>query len=110
MEEQLNLRYFDYAKAAEGVDVGDLKKRWLQFQEEYPECSDESLTTDNLDEYQLLFVSLVLDHVEKTLEALHNNFKEPEPLRLMLLGTAGTGKSTATQTMLQELRRRLRNH
>ena len=36
--------------------------------------------------------------------------KEPEPLRLMLLGTAGTGKSTATKTMLQELRRRLRNH
>ena len=28
----------------------------------------------------------------------------------MLLGTAGTGKNTATKTMLQELRRRLRKH
>ena len=48
--------------------------------------------------------------MNKTLKAWDSNQQEPEPLRLMLLGTAGTGKSTATKTMLQELRRRLRKH
>ena len=78
-------------------------------QEEYPEYSDESLTLDNLDQFQLLFVTLVMEHVETVLTALDNN-EEPQPLRLMLLGTAGTGKSTATKTLLQELRRRLSGH
>ena len=73
------------------------------------EALDE-VTTEKLDEYQLFFVSLVLEHVDKILEAWNSETKEPEPLRLMLLGTAGTGKSTATKTMLQELRRRLRKH
>ena len=79
-------------------------------QEEYPEYTDESLTVDALDEYQLLFVSVVLEYVERVLEAMDQDLQEPEPLRLMLLGTAGTGKSTATKTLLQELRRRLQGH
>ena len=79
-------------------------------QEDYPEYTDESLTLDALDEYQLLFVSVVLEYVERVLEAIDKDLQEPEPLRLMLLGTAGTGKSTATKTLLQELRRRLQGH
>ena len=31
----------------------------------------------------------------------------PEPLRLLLLGTAGSGKTRAVQTVLQELQRAL---
>ena len=70
------MKDFDYSKAAEGIDVQDLEERWQRFQEEYPEYSDESLTTECLDEYQLFFVSLVLDHVEKTLEAWNKNLFE----------------------------------
>ena len=79
-------------------------------QDEYPQYDDDTLTVETLDEYQLIFVSVVLEYVDKVLAAIDNKLKEPEPLRIMLLGTAGTGKSTATKTMLQELRRRLHEH
>ena len=110
LQETVNPIDFDYSEAAKGIDIEDLKVRWEKLQEDYPEYSDESLKKDNLDEYQLFFVTLVLDHVERILDAWRQNMPEPEPLRLMLLGTAGTGKSTATKTLLQELRRRLKNH
>ena len=110
LQEHVNPVDYDYSQAAVGIDVEDLVKRWQKTQEEYPEYTDESLTKDNLDEYQLFFVTLVLNHMEKILHALENDLEEPEPLRLMLIGTAGTGKSTATKTLLQELRRRLRGH
>ena len=110
LQEQVNPLDYDYSKAASGIDVEDLEKRWQSMQEDYPEYTDESLTLDALDEYQLLFVSVVLEYVEKVLEAIDKDWQEPEPLGLMLLGTAGTGKSTATKTLLQELRRRLQGH
>ena len=53
---------------------------------------------------------MVLEYVERVFVANEKDLPEPEPLRLMLLGTAGTGKSTATKTLLQELRRRLKGH
>ena len=110
MQEQVNPVDFDYSEAARGIDIDDLEKRWQDIQDDYPQYQDESLTLDAVDEYQLLFISVVLEYVEKLLEAMDRQLEEPEPLRLMLLGTAGTGKSPATKTLLQELRRRLHGH
>lgn len=58
------------------------------------------------DDFQRLFVELVLAHVDDVLA----NLDRPgavKPLRLLLLGTAGTGKTRAVQTLMQELKRRL---
>ena len=109
LQEHVNPVDYDYSQAAKGINLPDLHEQWQKMQDEYPEYSDESLTLDNLDQFQLLFVTLVMEHVETVLTALDNN-EEPQPLRLMLLGTAGTGESTATKTLLQELRRRLSGH
>ena len=49
---------------------------------------------------------MVLDHVQHVIACI-NDGVQPEPVRLLLLGTAGSGKTRATQTMLQELRRAL---
>ena len=38
---------------------------------------------------------------------MHQKNEQPEPLRLLLLGTAGSGKTRAVQTVLQELLRAL---
>ena len=38
---------------------------------------------------------------------MHQGEKQPEPLRLLLLGTAGSGKTRAVQTALQEIQRNL---
>ena len=70
MQEQVNPLDFDYSKAATGINVEDLQQRWQRMQDEYPEYTDESLTVDTLDEYQLLFVSVVLEYVDKVLTAL----------------------------------------
>ena len=59
------------------------------------------------DKYQLLFVTMVLNHVRHVLECLAQG-KELPQLKLMLLGTAGTGKTRAIQTLLQELHRVLK--
>ena len=45
---------------------------------------------------------MVLDHVEEVYAAVEKGHRV-KPLRLMLLGTAGTGKTRAVQTFLQEI-------
>ena len=47
-----------------------------------------------------------LDHAEHIFECLRKK-TQPEPLRLLLLGTAGSGKTRAVQTALQEIQRKL---
>ena len=49
-----------------------------------------------------LFVSLVLEHANEVVRCW-NAKRQPKPLKLLVLGTAGTGKTAATQTVLQEL-------
>ena len=46
------------------------------------------------------------DHVQHVVECIQRK-QTPEPLRLLLLGTAGSGKTRAVQTVLQELQRAL---
>ena len=66
------------------------------------------LTKEKLNDiYQRLFIELVQDHAAQVLQHLDDPGAVP-PLRLYLLGTAGTGKTTAVQTLLQELKRILR--
>ena len=49
---------------------------------------------------------MVLDHVQHVLECVRKK-TQPEPLRLLLLGTAESGKTRAVQTALQEIQRTL---
>ena len=84
------------------------EKWWHRLRAETSTYEDESLNRDELgDDYQQLFVTMVLDHVLHVFECLQKN-KQPEPLRLLLLGTAGSGKTRSVQTLLQEILRALR--
>ena len=59
---------------------------------------------DNLrDDYQLLFLHIRLDHVK----ALLDPTVAYAPLRLLVLSGPGTGKTRATQTAVQEIKRLL---
>ena len=83
------------------------EQTWTRLKGESNVYDDETLRAATFgDDYQQLFVTMVLDHVQHVIESVRNG-EQPEPLRLLLLGTAGSGKTRATQTMLQELRRAL---
>ena len=70
--------------------------------------SDDSLSVDSLkDDHQQFFVRLVLDHARSIIASARHGQK-PKPLRLLLLGTAGTGKTRAIQTCLQEIQNALK--
>ena len=72
-----------------------------------PTFSNTGFTLESLnDDYQQLFVHMVLDHTQHVLECLAND-TTPEPLRLLLFGTAGSGKTHAVKTALQEMKRHL---
>ena len=80
---------------------------WEKIKQGGTKYSDESLTKENLgDDYQQIFVTMVLDHVEHVLDCVRRR-EQPEPLRLLLLGIAGSGKTRAIQTLLQEIQRAL---
>ena len=68
---------------------------------------DKTLSKDDLgDDYQLLFVNILLEHVRELVRLAKENLLEiAKPLRILLLGTAGTGKTRTVQTTLQEIRR-----
>ena len=72
--------------------------------------ADEAYTNQELnmqtlnDDDQILFVTLVLDHAKYIIDSLKQDI-EPKAKRILLLGTAGSGKTRATQTALQELQR-----
>ena len=84
-----------------------LHKVWDLLKNDAPQYSDESLSRETLgDDYQQLFVVMVLDHVNHVIECIEKGV-QPEPMRLLLLGTAGTGKTRAVRTVLQEIQRHL---
>ena len=89
-------------------DREHVNARWQELRDNHPEVySDETLSKDTLsDDYQQLFVAMLLDHVQHVITCL-NDKTQPEPLRLLLLGTAGSGKTRAVQTALQETQRTL---
>ena len=80
---------------------------WEKLRSADDQYSDDTLEKDTLnDDDQLLFVNLVLDHAKHVVECVTRG-AQPTSRRILLLGTAGSGKTRATQTALQELQRYL---
>ena len=78
---------------------------WERLKSADEQYSDESLDMQALnDDDQMLFVRLVLDHAKRIVDCAKAG-RQPQPMRILLLGTAGSGKTRATQTVLQELQR-----
>ena len=80
---------------------------WRRLETETAQYSDESLSRETLgDDHQQLFVTMVLDHVQHVIDCVRKKV-QPEPMRLLLMGSAGAGKTRAVQTTLQEIQRAL---
>ena len=93
-----------------GFDVDSVRRQWETVQSTASEVSTDEFTLDKLnDDYQSLFVHMVLDHVDALFTAWETQAERPAPLRLFLLGTAGTGKTSAVKTLLSELLKLLKN-
>ena len=89
---------FEWDKRWPDVDVPALRamleeRRDTTLRYDRPDLQKESLN----DPFQRLFIELVLRHAECVLES---GSAPVPPLRLLLLGTAGTGKTTAVQTLI----------
>ena len=70
-----------------------MEATWATLREESNVYNDDSLSADTLgDDYQQLFVTMLLDHVQYIIQCVRDEV-QPEPMRLLLLGTAGSGKS-----------------
>ena len=101
MQETVNPTDFDWHAAGSDVDVNALRSTYEQMLATDVMHTDADKKAEHLnDDLQLLFVSLILEHTEEIFRCWKLK-KQPVPLRLLLLGTAGTGKTTATQTALQ---------
>ena len=105
MQESVNPDKFDWHSAWKDIDVASLHEKWETLRATQPDITVPDLPTDTLDDFQQLFVTLVLQHAEDVVVAWRKN-RVPKPLRLMLLGTAGTGKTTASKAMLHKLLKR----
>ena len=91
------------------IDVAALRRTLHARLDDEVETDMPHLRKENLsDDYQRLFVELVLCHAETILHSQEEPPARVPPLRLLLLGTAGTGKTHAVQTLLQELKAILR--
>ena len=100
-------REYDRHWTKTNFDSNRAREVWERVRSESTSYTDESLSRETLnDDYQQLFVTMVLDHVQHVVECMKKK-QTPEPLRLLLLGTAGSGKTRAVQTLLQELQRAL---
>ena len=98
---------FDWCGRWLDVDVTALRQMMNDRKDTAVQYDRPDLTREDLgDDFQRLFVELVLAHVDTVLANLGKP-GEVKPLRLLLLGTAGTGKTRAVQTLMQELQRLL---
>ena len=99
----------DWSKDRYEVTHVNCAKFWQDLRNTTAHYSNSTFTIDSLkDDYQQLFVRLVLGHVHKLIHATDSRPPIP-PLRLFLLGTAGTGKTRAIHTLLQNLQDELAN-
>ena len=98
---------FEWAKRWSDVNVAEWRRLLEERKGADVEYDRPDLTKEKLnDDYQRLFIEVFLAHVREILANKDKTTCVP-PLRLMLLGTAGTGKSTTVQTLLQEIKRLL---
>ena len=86
------------------LDLGEVDAFWARLKtSSKQEIPDLGLTRDALgDDYQQLFLHLLLDHVQHLLDCGKTG-RRSEPLRLLLLGLPGSGKTQAVKTALQEM-------
>ena len=98
----------NYAEHARDFNFGRVVSTWAQLPNSESHYSNADLTPEALgDDYQRLFVEIVLNHAAELMLAFHKG-EPPPPLRLMLLGTAGTGKTRAIQTLLEQTQQMLK--
>ena len=102
LDDTVNPEDHDWHTAWKDVDVHKLRAAWEALREEKPELDVGKREDFQLHDFQQLFVTLVLRHAEEVVAAWKAH-TVPKPLRLLLLGTAGTGKTLALQTALQAL-------
>ena len=104
----VNPRDHDWSSHYAGFNLEHARTMWNSLQDSSTHYSDPDLTVESLrDDYQMLFVHIVFQHVQDILEAISTG-DTPKPLRMMLLGTAGTGKTRAIQTLLKKIQDALR--
>ena len=114
---------YDYAARVTQISLDQARAVMNEVKEATSVYEDSGLQRTLLrDDFQQLFLDIVLKHAEAVLQnarkvplsQLHDlapsALPRVKPLRLMLLGTAGTGKSYTIQTTLQELRRIMAHH
>ena len=110
LQEVVNPDDFDYSARAVPVDHDAWRKTWDTVAASTSRYEDHALRKECLnDDHQLLFVNIVLGYVERVISS-RDGLVGVKPLRIFLLGTAGTGKTRAVRTALQELYRVLDRH
>ena len=102
----MNPADFDWYAPWKDLNIDEHRAKWQTFCSlEDPEYAEEDLDKDSLqDDFQTLFVDIVLQHAAAIVRSQKTGHAVT-PLRLLLLGTAGTGETTAVNTLLQELTR-----
>ena len=112
LQEVVNPVDFDYSARTVPVDHDAWRQTWETVATSTSRYEDHALTKESLkDDHQLLFVQIVLDYVERVISNRDANLLlDVKPLRIFLLGTAGTGKTRAVRTALQEIYRVLDRH
>ena len=108
LQEIVNPLHYDYATNVFEVQPHAVNAFWEQVARTSSRYDDPSLHRELLrDDDQQLFVDLMLRHVKAVISfTLHTGPWVP-PLRVLLLGGPGTGKTKTLQTALQEIYRLL---
>ena len=103
LQEVVNPEDHAYADNVVPLRLAAWQTQWDKLADSKTRYTNESLTKDGMgDGYQKLFVNILLQHTRDLISAYErNNFDFVTPLRIFLLGTAGTGKTTTVQTTLQ---------
>jgi len=112
LQEVVNPIDHDYEACSVPLTCEIWDRHWERLDESSSLYEDKTLSKESLgDDYQLLFVNILLEHVKTLLLLFKANLMDAaKPLRIMLLGTAGTGKTRTVQTTLQEIRELLSQH
>ena len=110
LQEVVNPENVDYGANTLPFRLDAWRRTWDALQMTASTYQDEDLSKDTPnDDYQLLFVNILLKHTRGLLDAYEQNMLQlVKPLRIFLLGTAGTGKTRTVQTTLQEIHRLLK--
>ena len=112
LESLVNPPDFQYDANKYHVNIDKARDCWTALLHTSSTYTNDKLRREHLgDDYQQLFVDIVLRHVAELLASSSRPSSQPvPPLRLLLLGSAGTGKTLTVQTALQEIMKLLQSH